>query len=609
MRNYLAILIVILYSGFVFAQEYQHIEIQKDSKIYSAHMNKDKRLDLIIEDQGNIAIYYARENGDYGQIEERSREEALSKNWSFQPCKPDLLLAKNWLDEIEIKDFNADGINDVAVISPARRKIAFYWGDGQKGNKEKPDTFLQFNKKHIFLIDFEDANGDELLDLYLLGPEGVHLYLQKDKAFDEKVELTNALSVARWSKESHAWGTLGIFRYNFVFDVNNDSKPDFCVPNIGLYSIFIQGAENKYSKFADLKYSTRIAPARVNQSGDQDSPPYVVGSSFKRENDDDKAVAYIEVDLPAIEQIAYENKPGISLVFGMRLAKAWSYDKSKNELIEIENYNKPWGRRIVSEINQESNETEYRMILDLNEADKPSREHDFVLVQIPFTTSGLGNNIRIFYDKKSIPREPQSRVPDYKKSDASFRESNFLLDPVFGDVNGDNRLDMVFLKTDYQITNIGKWMKANKGNVEGDLIFHFYDPSLKGGVDSNGRKQPKGFKHKNYGDFALKNLKMSFDLDAGLFGDAIFRVAASMISLEGDFNGDGRQDLVIRTGNNRMSIYYNTGKAGAYFSKSPDKKMKIPNYEDMEIKDCNQDGKSDFIFRKWDSHFLTISKP
>ena len=69
------------------------------------------------------------------------------------------------------------------------------------------------------------------------------------------------------------------------------------------------------------------------------------------------------------------------------------------------------------------------------------------------------------------------------------------------------------------------------------------------------------------------------------------------VMLEGDFNGDGKKDLLVRDRSDGFSIYYFISRQ-AGFSTKPDLSLNCPGeIDEWEITDLNNDGASDLIVK------------
>ena len=67
----------------------------------------------------------------------------------------------------------------------------------------------------------------------------------------------------------------------------------------------------------------------------------------------------------------------------------------------------------------------------------------------------------------------------------------------------------------------------------------------------------------------------------------------------GDFNADGRPDLIVKRATSQWSIFFSTAD-GRWFAPQPAATFDTQMQGNFEIKDLNGDGRSDIILRAWD---------
>jgi hypothetical protein len=77
------------------------------------------------------------------------------------------------------------------------------------------------------------------------------------------------------------------------------------------------------------------------------------------------------------------------------------------------------------------------------------------------------------------------------------------------------------------------------------------------------------------------------------------------ICIQGDFNGDGRPDLMVRRSETQWNIYVSTND-GSWFARQPAMTFDAPARGHYELQDLNGDGLTDIIWHEKEEHRLSI---
>jgi len=81
--------------------------------------------------------------------------------------------------------------------------------------------------------------------------------------------------------------------------------------------------------------------------------------------------------------------------------------------------------------------------------------------------------------------------------------------------------------------------------------------------------------------------------------------APELYILDGDFNGDGRKDLLIRRTLREWNVYFSS-KLGTWFREKPALRLESPVDGSPEIQDLNGDGFSDLAVKAWEEPRIAI---
>jgi len=151
------------------------------------------------------------------------------------------------------------------------------------------------------------------------------------------------------------------------------------------------------------------------------------------------------------------------------------------------------------------------------------------------------------------------------------------------DFNGDGALDFAMFKTDITPTMIAKWVRMSLGKIEGNLNFYLFDRQR--------RRYPRR-------PTFTKPIRMRFKIDLmeAMMGLVWERYLATMMRFEGDFNADGRLDLLVRQETNTIAIYFNTGDRRRIYPSEPDVLLEdTPTFYGLALSDLNGDGADDLL--------------
>jgi FG-GAP-like repeat len=156
------------------------------------------------------------------------------------------------------------------------------------------------------------------------------------------------------------------------------------------------------------------------------------------------------------------------------------------------------------------------------------------------------------------------------------------------DVDGDGFMDLVLgdIPIDTR-EGVRTMITTKKFNL--NLRFHFFRPGAGFSRDMDyGRTVPVYF----WGE-------LGSGLPEHLYSD-------SLLSLNGDFNGDGKKDLLVRDDKDKISVYFfNSRETG--FSTRADLEFPCPEPMDWwQIRDLNGDGISDLIVKLKDKDLFRV---
>jgi len=195
---------------------------------------------------------------------------------------------------------------------------------------------------------------------------------------------------------------------------------------------------------------------------------------------------------------------------------------------------------------------------------------------------GVRTNVIIFYRRKdhTLPEKPDQILRcrgmpimgDYPRPSYCS---------AFFDINNDGFLDIVLMELKTIPTSAGDLMEilASKGMTWTLTVRVF--------------KQPEGFS--NRADFRMDFRTML----------PVSESFEDVINLEGDFNADGRNDLIVRRSPTESDIYLSSVRTG-FFESQPKLQLEVPADARTSVEDLNDDGVSDIYLLDYEKGRITV---
>jgi hypothetical protein len=166
--------------------------------------------------------------------------------------------------------------------------------------------------------------------------------------------------------------------------------------------------------------------------------------------------------------------------------------------------------------------------------------------------------------------DQHGRIPDEPQQ--VFRKNDYMMALPVVDVDGDGFLDLVlgYSHLDNR-ESLTKAISAKK--IDFSLRFYFYRP---------GAGFPK---------------EADCQRDVVIHPDQASDIYGRYVQLGGDFNGDGKKDLLVRDHNDEISVYFFVSREKG-FSPEPDLQFSCPELiDEWQVADLNNDGVSDLIVK------------
>ncbi|NQT87209.1 VCBS repeat-containing protein [bacterium] len=451
---------------------------------------------------------------------------------------------------------DVDGDGELDILSFSRGRIAIF--RAQKGKSPVyPATpeLLRTGSTGYFadVADVLPAPGKEIV---LLTPAGVAAYSQKDGRYEAipvlllECDTLLTTQAARGAVATNLFGTVKVLPWNFAFDANGDGRDDLIVPHGSGTDVRLQTKPGQFSDPMTLP----ILPVVYNQASVRGKANYLVGQHAQS--------VTIELFVRELEARDVNGDGKRDLVWG-----AWWFAQKTDGTFDPSPAEVPHPQRPTRGMENQS-------LLDIDgngHTDRIEAEHSF---DDPLNVKTLvrywlaGNDGALQADPNGTIAGPNILV--------------HMPNVPVHDFNGDGKQDFVLFQTDLSVAILSKWIRQAFGKIEGKLNFFIFDAE-------HGRYSRSPTVRKNI------SINFKLPLNEVIAGFVWIRYLGTMMRFEGDFNADGKVDLLVRDENTRISIYYNVGGKDMFTRKPSLQIDETPMFAGMDLDDLNGDGASDLI--------------
>jgi len=448
--------------------------------------------------------------------------------------------------EIVPADLNGDGKQDLFVVC-ARQALVFFQGADGSWRKQAHQRF-RFHPRTV-LFDVGDIDGDGKQEIVLLQRDGILAYRLREV----RGKLLYGLRAQRIAKCPSFFTRpvkKEVRRKELLRDLDGDGALDLIVPQRQGFALL--RAEGK-GKFAAPALLAAPPEAVLNTGWDRLSGRLFAAYWFPN---------------PAVRQFDAAGPPEVVMA---REGTVHVYESAGGGALPT----KEKGRFTIPEQKQFSRtvknplELDFTMPLVIEDIDNDQR------VDVSSTHVGSGTT-RLFRNKGDLAEA-------FTKPDLTVRAKGVTFFSYYVDLDGDERLDLILPRIDkVNVWTILKVLVTRSVPVE--MLVYYQRP------DGSFEAEP---------DF-IREVEVPVALNSK--GDRVRFGSSVVVAIDGDFDGDGKKDLLFREDDTTLGIY--RGLPGRTLEEDASTTVEVPSAEEYQfclpsIADLDGDGNSDVLLRYW----------
>jgi hypothetical protein len=467
----------------------------------------------------------------------------LSGNLSAIDFSKTVLKNPKVISSYDVIDLNEDGLKDLAITyqkdDPESPSLLGFYINSDSG-------FTNFHKLPLsnreVLFDLADILDFPGVELVTLSGKAIRVYRFTDRGYriTDKIPIKNPLLSLPTFRHIH--------RYKFIHSFSDSEPATLMVP-------VIDGFELYRTDGKDIKKSNTLAiPGTANYESSQQA----VGENIN-----------VRINLPNFKIIDENGDKKSDIVFYSNATISIFIRKDKHfssnpDLISRLLLKDSEGNPVILN-NMDREKREWYNLVDITDADNDGILDVFIIKQdTRQSTFDPTSQIQIYYGRKkdgilSFPPTPDQIIV----SEGVQFKANLT------DLDGDKRLDLAIPTMKMGLFKIISMLVTRSATVN----INFY---------------------KNTGRFpelptTVRELDMSFEF-SGNFSSPVF-------NYDGDFNGDGINDLLTSGADEGIGIHY--GGKKDFFSEEADEQFEMPlpqRGNNVEVYDFNGDGFADIVY-------------
>ena len=416
-----------------------------------------------------------------------------------------------------------------------------------------PETLV--TGQTAYFADVADVHPAPGKEVVLLTANGVSCFVQENGRFrgqmTELLRCDTILSIptVRGAVAARNAMNVPVLPWNFALDIDGDGRDDLAVPHDKGTALYLQKTPGKFATPIHLGLFPLIYHFAAPGHRADEFRTHTARS------------VRLQIIVPSLEARDVNGDGKTDLVCGPH----WFAQK-------VDGGFDPTPAMVPNDAVQDENKS-----LRLADVDGDGRKDRIMEENAVDDPLNIVTRVRVFLADKTgkIPQSPSQVIVG----------QNILIHthlPVH-DFNNDKTLDFAMYKTDITVTEIAKWVRQSFGKIDGNLNFYLFDP------------KKRAFSRR---PAFIKPIRMRFkvDLMEAMMGLVWERYLSTMMRFEGDYNADGRLDLLVRDETERIALYFNTGHASKLYPEKPSVVLPdVPPFGGLALHDLNGDGADDVL--------------
>lgn len=443
------------------------------------------------------------------------------------------------ITEVVPCDLNGDGLTDLAVLHTKgfppqeQRWVSVFWQKSD-GVFSSAADFTWNLPQSVVALDAGDVHENPGEELLVLTPLGVSRLSYPDSAsVPELIPVIDTVAGALLPSQDRApW-------LDFVQDWDGDGYDDIAIISFGKLLIFKGGGELPFTDPQMIDIDVRVALS---------APEDTDGAGFNAVSATRHYPYFLSVDVDGDGDKDLVSHWNDQMRFYLQRDGEFSLEADARVWLEILT-------------DDEKARRDFDIGITVTDIDGDGTADVFAGKSTRQGVADFFSEVDLYFGDGTLNFD---REPDWTTMVQGMSRGRWL------DLDGDGRKELMLPVVNLGIADLVRILLTK--NVKIEFSFYFL------GDDRAISDDP---------DFT-KEVKLEVGFDEG--GDA------QIVNFEGDYDGDGRKDLVVATGKTELSIFLGIEpEKGHLFDKKPREKISVETFGDFKPLDLNGDGREDMI--------------